>query len=295
MPVEAHVVGPGAVGSAIAACLHSAGASVTLCGRTPRPYVEARVDGGPSVRVPGPVVIDPSSVATPARVVFLAVKTTQTADAAPWLEVLCRDETIVCVLQNGIEHDRHIGPLVGSATLLPASVWFSAEQQVTGWTRLRSAPRLVLPRAPAAHVVATLLSRGGCDIEISDDFVSVTWHKLLANSLGALMALTGRRAAVFTRDDLAALARAYAAESLAVARADGARLPQSLPRQIVEELATLPPDLGTSILTDRVASRPLEWEARNGVIGRRARLHGVPTPIGDLVVSLLAAASDGPG
>jgi 2-dehydropantoate 2-reductase len=292
---HAHVVGPGAIGSAIAACLHRAGTGVTLCGRTPRTHVEVRLDDGPSVRVPGPVMTDPRTVPTPAQVVFLAVKTTQTADAATWLEVLCRDDTIVCVLQNGIEHDRHTRQLVGSATVLPASVWFSAELQPAGWTRLRSAPRLVLPRTPSARVVNRMLDRGGCEVEISEEFVSVAWHKLLANSLGALMALTGRRAGVFARDDLAELARAYAAESLAVARADGAHLPESLPQQLVEELRALPPDLGTSILTDRAASRPLEWEARNGVIRRRAREHGVPTPIGDVVVSLLAATSDGPG
>jgi 2-dehydropantoate 2-reductase len=253
------------------------------------------MDGGPSVRVPGPVMTDPQRVAAPAQVVFLAVKTTQTRDAAAWLEALCRADTIVCVLQNGIEHGAHVGPLVGSGTVVPASVWFSAEPQQSGWTRLRTPPRLILPRIPAARVVARMLSGGGCDVEISDDFVSAAWHKLLANSLGALMALTGRRVGVFARADLAELARAYAEESLAVARADGAHLPDSLPQQLVEKLTALPPDCGTSILTDRACSRPLEWEARNGVIGRRAREHGVPTPIGDVVVSLLAAASDGPG
>jgi 2-dehydropantoate 2-reductase len=39
----------------------------------------------------------------------------------------------------------------------------------------------------------------------------------------------------------------------------------------------------------------LEWDARNGVIVRRARRHGLPTAIGDVLVPLLAAAGDGPG
>jgi 2-dehydropantoate 2-reductase len=53
--------------------------------------------------------------------------------------------------------------------------------------------------------------------------------------------------------------------------------------------------MGTSILADREANRPLEWDTRNGVVLRRGRDHGIPTPIRDLVVPLLAAASDGPG
>jgi 2-dehydropantoate 2-reductase len=144
-------------------------------------------------------------------------------------------------------------------------------------------------------VVADSLSRADCDLEMTDDFLSVAWRKLLSNSLGGLMALTGRRAGAFARPDLADLALAYVTESLTVARAEGARLPDSLAEDLVEQLTTCPPDLGSSILADRNASRPLEWEARNGVIVRRARAHGIPTPIGDVLVALLAATSDGPG
>jgi 2-dehydropantoate 2-reductase len=60
-------------------------------------------------------------------------------------------------------------------------------------------------------------------------------------------------------------------------------------------MQAVPVDLGTSILADREAGRPLEWDTRNGVVQRLGRAHGIPTPISDLVVPLLAAASDGPG
>jgi 2-dehydropantoate 2-reductase len=49
------------------------------------------------------------------------------------------------------------------------------------------------------------------------------------------------------------------------------------------------------MLTDREAGRPLEWDIRNGVIRRKGAAHGLPTPISDVVVPLLAAAGDGPG
>jgi 2-dehydropantoate 2-reductase len=50
-------------------------------------------------------------------------------------------------------------------------------------------------------------------------------------------------------------------------------------------------DLGTSILFDREAGRELEWDARNGVVARLGARHGVPTPVSDVIVPLLAAAS----
>ncbi|EGK62513.1 ketopantoate reductase family oxidoreductase [Enterobacter hormaechei ATCC 49162] len=50
-----------------------------------------------------------------------------------------------------------------------------------------------------------------------------------------------------------------------------------------------------SILSDRQADRPMEWDIRNGVIQRYGRRHGIAVPISDVVVPLLAAGSEGPG
>src|SRR6202034_1392312 len=110
-----------------------------------------------------------------------------------------------------------------------------------------------------------------------------------------LMVLTGRRAGMFRRDDLATLARRYAAECLEVARAEGAKLDDDVADGTGEMSRQPPTDMGTSMLADREAGRPQEWEIRNGVIIRKARAHDIATPISDVVVPLLAATSDGPG
>ncbi|QRP49487.1 ketopantoate reductase C-terminal domain-containing protein [Amycolatopsis sp. FDAARGOS 1241] len=87
---------------------------------------------------------------------------------------------------------------------------------------------------------------------------------------------------------------AYLRECLAVARAEGAVLSDQVPQEIADGFRAYPADVGTSILADREAGRPLEWDTRNGVVLRRGRAHGVPTPISQLVVPILAAAGDGP-
>lgn len=127
------------------------------------------------------------------------------------------------------------------------------------------------------------------------DFTTALWRKLLVNALAGLMVLTGRRSGMFRRDDVAALSRAYLAECLAVARAEDARLGEDVVDEMVKMFRRAPADMGTSMLADREARRPLEWDVRNGVIIRKARRHGIPTPISDILVPLLAAASDGPG
>jgi 2-dehydropantoate 2-reductase len=276
------VVGPGAIGGAVAAMAQRAGAELVLCGRTP---LERLVVGGEIV--PGPVVTDPAAVPWRADVVLLAVKAHQTEAASAFLRVVAGRETVVAVLQNGVEQRELVSPYVGGAMILPTVVWLATEVTAPGHVRVVIPPRFLVPREAGAEAVAALLD----GVEIVDDFTIQAWHKLSVNAVAGLMALTGRRAAMFQSPEAQQLARALAIETLTVARAEGADLPDTVADEIVDFFTGLPDDAGTSILADREAGRPLEWDARNGVIARRGRTYGIPTPISDVIVPLLAAAS----
>jgi 2-dehydropantoate 2-reductase len=293
--MEIAVVGPGAVGTTVAAYLFAAGHRVLVCGRTPRSQVELRPDDADSITVPGPICTDPAETKGPVGAVLLAVKATQNAEAARWLARLCDEHTIVVVLQNGVEQVEQVQPLCPSSTVIPGIVWFSAETQPEGWVRLRGEARLALPTGPAATTFAEMWRAAGGTADCDPDFVTAAWRKLLVNAVAGLMVLTGRRAGMFRRDDLAEVAARYAAECLEVARAEGAQLGDDVAGGTVEMFRQAPTDMGTSMLADREAGRPQEWDIRNGVIIRKARDHGIATPISNVLVPLLAAASDGPG
>jgi 2-dehydropantoate 2-reductase len=289
------LIGPGAIGATVAAYLHAAGNPVVLCGRKARESIEVRPDDRDPIVLPGPVHTDPAAVDGPVDVVFVAVKDTQNEQAGAWLAQLCSERTVVCALQNGVEQVERVGRYCRSSTVVPAAVWISSEVQPEGWVRVRTEPRLVLPDTETAASLAELLRGAGITVELDPDFSTAAWHKLLFNAVVAVMVLTGRRAGVFRREDVAALGRRYLTECLAVARADGANLGHGVIDEIVDALAQAPPDITTSMLTDREANRPLEWDIRNGVILRKAAAYGLATPISEVMVPLLAAASDGPG
>ncbi len=289
------LVGPGAIGSTVAALLHAAGHRVTVCGHTPRDRIEVRRDDGETIVVPGPVLTDFDDVDGRADVVLLAVKDTHNEQAAGWLHRLCDEHTVVCVLQNGVEQVERVGRFCPSAHIVPAVVWFSAETQPSGWVRLRTEVRVVLPEGEDADILAAVLRPAGMTVELDPDFCTEAWRKLLVNALAGFMVLAGRRSGMFRRADVAALARRYLTECLAVARAEGAHLPDTVIDEMTEMFAAAPEDLTTSMLSDAEAHRRLEWDIRNGVIVRKAAEHGLATPVGDVLVPLLAAASDGPG
>jgi ketopantoate reductase len=152
-------------------------------------------------------------------------------------------------------------------------------------------PRVLLQ----AQRVVEALRGTRCDVALSTDFTTVAWRKLLQNAVAGLMVLANRRAGMFRREDISELALAYLREGLTVARAEGAKLDDAVAEEILANFQRAPVDLGTSILADRQADRPMEWDIRNGVIQRYGRRHGIAVPISDVVVPLLAAGSEGPG
>lgn len=288
------LIGPGAIGTTIAAALHEVDRAPLLCGRTAHAQLTLRHDEGEIV-VPGPVLTEPAAIQQPVDLLFVAVKTTQVTESAGWLAALCDENTVVCALQNGVEQKAQLAPLVNGATVLPSVVWFPAQREPDASVWLRAKPRLTLPDVPQAQRVVEALSGTRCAVDLSADFLSIAWRKLLQNAAAGLMVLANRRAGMFSRDDITDLALGYLRECLAVARAEGAVLNDDVPQEIVGNFQRAPADLGTSILADRQANRPLEWDIRNGVIQRLGHAHGIAVPISDVLVPLLAAASEGPG
>jgi 2-dehydropantoate 2-reductase len=285
------VVGPGAIGGAFAAAVQETGyGDLVLCARRPLGELVVDRDGGDSVVLNAPVLTDPAAVDGPVDWVLLAVKAHQTEEAGGWLRALAGPRSVVVVLQNGVEHCERVGPLAGEATVLPAVVRCSAEPSGPGHIRLYDKPRLIVPAGPAGQVLAKLMA-GGARVDLTEDFTTETWRKLCSNAVAGLMVLAGRRAGIFRNADVAALARGLVAECLTVARAEGAQLPDSIVDTVVAGYVAMSADRGSSIVYDREAGRPLEWDARNGVIRRLGARHGIPTPISDVIVPLLAAAS----
>jgi len=292
------VVGPGAIGSVAALAAEQTGRhAVTLCARRDPGALRVVDDvSGTATDLRAPILTSPADVEGPADWVLLAVKAHQTNGAAGYLDALCKPTTTVVALQNGVEHVERVAPYANEAHVLPAIVWISAEPTGPGEVTVRNNISSVLqvPAGPDGEEFARLLEGApAVQVELVSDFATAAWRKLTTNAIAGVMAATGKRAAVYQRPDIRELVLALAQETLAVARAEGAALPESEAEALVGIFERMDPDIGSSILFDRLAGRELEWDARNGVVRRLGRRHGIPTPVSDVLVPLLAAASDG--
>lgn len=282
------VVGPGAIGAVVAARLaQNAAYDLTVCARTPLEALLIEAEDGP-IRASPRVITDPSE-GEPADWVLIATKTYDAAAAALWLERAMGPDTRVAVLQNGVEHVERFAPFVDRERLLPCVVDIPAERFGPGHVRQRSPGTLLVPAGPDGEAFVALFAHTTIRASTTDDFTTAAWRKLCINSAGAVSALTLRPAEVAWDESAADLMRRIVAECVAVGRTIGADLPDSLPDDVLAGYRGAAPQSLNSIHADRLAGRPMETDARNGVIVRLGARAGVPTPVNATVVALLQA------
>lgn len=76
--------------------------------------------------------------------------------------------------------------------------------------------------------------------------------------------------------------------------AEGAVLHDDLVETVVARYRDGPEDAINSMLADRWAGRRIEIDARNCAVVRFGQRHAIPTPVNQLIVALLEAASETP-
>ncbi len=226
---------------------------------------------------------------------FFAVKAHQSAAAAGWLDALVGDGTIVVILQNGVEHRERIEPLVPAGTrLVPAVINLPAKRPSPDHVVVGGRSRLTFEAGPGAAEAAALFDGSYVDIVVSDDWATPAWIKLMLNAAsGGVSTLTRTDNRMLADDDARALVHALMVEVAAVGRAEGADLPEDLPPRIIDGLMAAASGHVASIVADRIAGVPTEFDARNAVVGRLGRRHGIETPLNDLVTTLIRLGEPG--
>ncbi|CAM5630525.1 MULTISPECIES: 2-dehydropantoate 2-reductase [Streptomyces] len=291
------VVGPGAVGLALAARLAGRGHPVTLCGRPGTVPLSAVTSSDEH----GMRTADVEWHSEPARVhpfrwVLVATKLHQRDAARAWLERLVDSHSLVIVAQNGIEHRELVPPHVTPRQVVPALVHFHAERHGRDRVEVRQdGPGLVIGDDAPGRRARPLLDRTGLGVCPVSDFTTAAWRKLMVNAVAnPLTTLTCRRVEVLGDPAVRDLAATMLAEVAAVGRAEGARLPAAAVDDVLAWIDARPAGAGSSMLADRLAGRRLEYDGLLGAVVRRAHRHGLAVPVCTAVLALIAALDAAP-
>jgi len=285
------IMGAGGVGGYYGGRLAQAGHDVTFITRGE--HLRAIQARGLKLAGPaGDVVIssaqatdDPGQLA-PVDVVLFCVKLFDTEAAARAIAPLLSKGGVCVTLQNGVDGRHRIGAIVGNDRVIGGIAFVSALIESPGVIRYTSkAPSIKFGEADGRASERATRFRDACvsagfDAEVVADIRAAQWHKFVGLTVNAaLTSLTRKPAGVIYHDpDLLALARAGFAEAAAVAKASAVPLPGDIVEQQLQNHQKFPPGMYASMYHDLARGRRLELESLSGLIVRKGRELGVPTP-----------------
>jgi 2-dehydropantoate 2-reductase len=282
------IIGVGAIGSVIAALLQQTGKQeLVLCTRRPLPELTVDTPRGP-VQVHAEVLTDPAA-APMADWVLVATKAYDVEGAARWLPGLRASGAPIAVLQNGVEHRERFAPYVPLDSILPVVVDCPAERRSPSHVVQRGTMFLKAPTGPLGQAFIDLFAGSPADAVVVPDINTVAWRKLCHNAVGVIPTLLLQPQGVMRGEALSDVGRQLVRECIAVGRAQDAVLDDSVVEAVIAAYHASAPDGVNSLHADRLAGRPLELDARNGVIVRMGKKHGIPTPGNSMAVALLEA------
>ena len=298
-------MGAGGIGGCYGGLLARAGLDVALIARGS--HLEAIQENGLRLVQPdGDFTVDVSATGLPSEVgpvdmVLFSVKAHQNPMAIPLIRPLIGDGTTVLTIQNGVESADELGQEYGGERVLPGTAYMISNVVSPGVIKRQSSVASLAfgesngDRSQRAVAVQEAFSSAGIETELSDDISKVLWSKLLYNSPANGMASAARLSPrdLIEYPEGAAMFRSAVQEVANVGTAYGVTFEDGDVQGALDLIAARAMGARGSMQADLEAGRPLELEAIVGSVGRIGRKVNVPTPIFDMLYTLLLPHIDG--
>ena len=311
------VLGAGAIGSSVSADLTRAGYDITVIDQWPAQVEALRTtglhiqvaDGDVKVPIRAHHLCDLASANLEFDIVLLAVKSYDHRWMAEFIKPYLKSDGVLVGVMNGMNDDS-IASIVGRNRTLGCCIELSAEIFTPGfvqrntthqgtWFAVGELDGLYTPRVKEIQAILSHVAR--CDV--TGNIYGAKWTKLIANTMTmgphGLLGLRNGEAAVLP--GMADIAAGIGRESLAVGTALGYRIEPIFGLRADEfagsgdeNLATTREALmrhvgsrsRTAPIHDHIKGRKSEMEFITGVVTRKGKELGIPTPYNDAVVEI---------
>jgi 2-dehydropantoate 2-reductase len=236
-----------------------------------------------------------------ADVILLTTKLYDLDEAARAAQPALKPEGLVIGLQNGISAAEMLGSIfapsqimvgatyAGAKVIAPGVVEYGGARNTVAFGSINGAPHKL------AEPLVEIWRKAGVDAELAGDIKTMLWSKFLAFATNASLTCLARQpvGVIYHDPDLLALARQSLNEVMAIARAEGAVIPDSAPEDTIRFLQGFPPDMVASMRHDLDAGRRMELEGVSGAVVRHGRKHGIATPFHEIAYACLKPYKDG--
>ena len=286
------VMGAGAVGCYYGGMLARAGHDVVLIARAQ--HAEAVERGGLRLetttfdeRVRLSASTDPRS-AVGAELVLFSVKSTDTESAGAQLRPYLAPGVPVLCLQNGVDNADRLRTVLPPRQVAAAVVYVATEMAGPGHVKHHGRGELVIEPCIGAEDIAQVLIAAGVPSEVSGNVRGALWTKLVINcAYNAVSAIAQQPYGEAVRGEgVKDAMRDVVDECLAVAKAEGVRLPGDV-HAAVQQIAQSMPSQYSSTAQDLARGKRSEIDYLNGLVVRRGQALGIATPANRVLWALV--------
>lgn len=293
------IVGPGALGCLLAGLLRSkTKEDLWLIDNSPERMKRIReggikIEGISSVSTKINVSADPKEVG-PVDLVIICVKSYSTEDACKDIKELVSDETSVLTLQNGIGNVQILNDYFGSDKVIAGVTNHGATLLSAGHIKHAGKGETIIGVSKGkvsgpVKEIAGILSKAGFETKISKDIDSVVWSKLIINvGINALTAIARlKNGMLIEHGGTREILRNAVQEAIKIVKRKRVRLAYDDPIQKVESVCKATAANVSSMLQDVLNNKRTEIDFINGAICRQGKALGIPTPVNEVLTSLV--------
>lgn len=307
------IFGAGAVGGFLGAKLAAAGQDVHFIAHDN--HMKAMRLSGLTVKSPffgntyiaNPQVTDNPEEVGPCEVVFLTVKLYDSDEAIKKMAPMVGAGTVVVSFQNGLTAAEPLMAAFGDDKVLGGVAYTMGYIETPGiiqhmgrWARFvigRFAPgrtaqgEAMVETAPQlrAEAIKDVIVEAGLEAEVSGDIRNEIWKKFayLAPLSGMAALLRLPLGDILADPDTKAMLEQAVMEVIRVSSTKGVKLEPTLKDTVMQMFAQMPPEMGTSMLTDMLQGKRLEVPWLSGAVSRFGHQNNVPTPMHDAIYTAL--------
>lgn len=286
------VMGAGAVGGYFGGLLALAGHEVTFVARGEH-LRTMQVNGLLLETLKGPLhnanarFVGEASAVDACDIVLFAVKAYDIEAACAPLKPLVDGGAAIVSVLNGVDHQDRIAAVLGAGNVLGGLAMVSGVITEPGKIRYVS-PMSALrfgeadgAMSPRACAFRDACIGAGFDAEVVADIRAAQWSKFVGLASNAAMTSLFRLPCghIYHDPDSANLALRAFNEVVALALKQGIAVPPDMAQRMLDLHRGFPPGMYASMYHDLAKGRPMELDSLSGLIVRRGREFGVPTPV----------------
>jgi 2-dehydropantoate 2-reductase len=294
------IYGTGGVGGYFGARLAQAGNTVTFIARGK--HLEAIQKNGLQLKSPkGDYLVFPANATaniadvTDIDLILVCIKTWQLEAAAKEINRVLNEKTMVISLLNGVNNAEVLGSVIEKKHLLGGLCKVVSKIQDFGVINHISFEPIIVfgeldnVKTERAILLEKVFLNAGITTKLAENIQTEIWSKFLfISTISAIGALT--RATVgelMASPQLRKMMRQTADEIVAVAKAKGVYLSETMVEQQFKMIASQPYSTTSSLQRDMMEGKPSELEAQTGTVVKMGLELGIPTPVNSFMYDCL--------